>query len=110
MNLSIPSTITSTSGPTSALSSEPNKGLKSACQDFESVFFGMMLKEMRKTVPQDTLLGDDAHEQEIFQGMMDDDVSKQMAAHSGNDSLAQEMYRQLAKSAGQSASMGVPNE
>jgi hypothetical protein len=42
--------------------------------------------------------------------MMDDDVSKQMAAHSGNDSLAQEMYRQLAKSAGQSASMGVPNE
>jgi flagellar protein FlgJ len=71
--------------------------LKSVCQDFESVFFGMMLKEMRKTVPTDPLLGDDAHQQEIYQGMMDDAVAKQMATHNGSDSLAMEMYRQLSK-------------
>jgi len=98
MNLQISSLITSehAAGSTPALSTADSAKLKTACQDFEGVFFGMMLKEMRKTIPQDTLLGDDAHEQEIFQGMMDDSVAKEMASHGGSDSLALEMYRQLA--------------
>ncbi len=87
-----------TKSATSGLSKTEQAKLKSTCQDFESIFFGMMLKEMRKTVPQDTLLGDDAHEQDIFQGMMDDNVAKQMATHGGSDSLANEMYKQLAAS------------
>ena len=93
------------------VTSAGNSKLKSACQDFESVFFGMMLKEMRKTVPQDTLLGDDGHEQEIFQGMMDDSVAKQMAAHGGSDSLAQDMYRQLTAVQGETTenTQGVPS-
>jgi peptidoglycan hydrolase FlgJ len=96
MNLSISANAEPTKPQSQQLSAADQTKLKAACQDFESVFFGMMLKEMRKTVPTDTLLGDDAHEQEIFQGMMDDSVAKQMASHGGSDSLAQEMYRQLA--------------
>jgi peptidoglycan hydrolase FlgJ len=100
MNLPI-STISSTPQTAIApLSKSEQAKLKGACQDFESVFFGMMLKEMRKTVATDPLLGDDAHEQEIFQGMMDDSVAKQMASHGGSDSLATEMYRQLAGTRG----------
>jgi flagellar protein FlgJ len=102
MNSSISSLLSSQQSLTPALTTDKNKGLKSACQQFESVFFGMMLKEMRKTVPTDPLLGDDAHEQEIFTGMMDDNVAQQMASHSGSDSLAQEMYKQLASKQGAS--------
>ena len=107
MNSSISSLTDMPQDLTPKLSSATSSKLKTACQDFESVFFGMMLKEMRKTVPQDTLLGDDAHEQEIFQGMMDDSVAKQMASHGGSDSLAQEMYQQLAgKLAGKNTDEG----
>jgi Rod binding domain-containing protein len=97
MNLPITTPISTSAGtPKAEPPIQQSSKLKSVCQDFESIFFGLMLKEMRKTVPEDTLLGDDAHAQEMFQGMMDDSVAKEMAAHGGSDSLATEMYRQLA--------------
>jgi flagellar protein FlgJ len=78
--------------------------LQSACRQFEGQFFNMMLQEMRKTVPDDTLLGDDSHEQEIFQGMMDDNIAQEMAKRSyGANDLAEQMYRQLARSGGANA-------
>jgi flagellar protein FlgJ len=107
MDLSISSIMNQTQPETKVEGAPINAKLKSACQDFESVFFGMMLKEMRKTVPEDTLLGDDAHQQEIFQGMMDDSIAKDMASHNGSDSLASEMYRQLSRSQNQATSNTV---
>jgi Rod binding domain-containing protein len=77
----------------SALPDDP--ALKKTCVQFEGQFFDMMLQEMRKTVPQDTLLGDDANQQDIFQGMMDDQVSQDMAEHGGSNDIANAMYRQL---------------
>lgn len=56
----------------------------------------LVLQEMRKTIPKDTLLGDDGHTQEIFTGMLDDQVAQQMAKQGGPNDLAAEMYRQLA--------------
>jgi Rod binding domain-containing protein len=70
----------------------------------------MMIKEMRKTIPTDTLLGDEDHRQEIFQGMMDDEVSKQMAQRDTRGSLSDLMYHQLAGSRGaQIASPAAPD-
>ena len=70
--------------------------LMDSCRQFEGQFFDMMLQEMRKTVPDDPTLGDDAHEQQIFQGMMDDNVAQEMAKHAGSNDLAAQMYKQLA--------------
>lgn len=78
--------------------------LKEACQQFEGEFMSLVLQEMRKTIPKDTLLGDDGHTQEIFTGMMDDEVAQQMAKQGGPNDLAMQMYRQLAGPAGVAAS------
>lgn len=72
-----------------------NTKLMNSCEQFEGQFLNIMLQEMRKTVPDDTLLGDDDHQQEIFQGMMDDQISQDMAKSGQGGDLALEMYKQL---------------
>ena len=75
--------------------------LKDACKQFEGQFFAIMLSEMQKTVPDDPELGDDAHEQQIFQGMLDDNIAQQMAKRSdGPNDLAEQMFRQLIQTGG----------
>ena len=69
--------------------------LRKASKQLEGVFYGMMLKEMRKTVPADGLLPDDSHQQEIFQEMMDDHVAQNMADQSGDSGLGAQLYKQL---------------
>ena len=95
-----PTAAISETGTVSRAASARDAKLKKACQDFEGQFFSLMLHEMRKTVPTDPELGDDAHQTEIFQGMMDDKVAEQMAAHGGANDLAAQMYRQLSRQAG----------
>jgi flagellar protein FlgJ len=82
------------SSPTAQKTAQDAKLLDS-CKQFEGQFLNMMLQEMRKTVPDDPMLGDDAHEQEIFQGMMDDKVSQDMAKSGHGGDLAEQMYKQL---------------
>jgi flagellar protein FlgJ len=70
--------------------------LKKACSEMEGIFFNMMLKEMRKTVDKSKLIGDSQHEQEIFQGMMDEHVANQIATDDRSaNGLANVLYRQL---------------
>ncbi len=76
---------------------DTNSKLKKECVEFEGQFFSLMLKEMRKTVPPDSLLGDDSNQQDIFQSMMDDHIAQDMAQHGGSNSLAEQMYTQLLK-------------
>lgn len=71
--------------------------LKKATQSFESYFLHQMLQEMRKTVPKDTLLGDDAHQEEIFQDMMDQTMADSMSQR-GDLGLGKMLYDQLAPS------------
>lgn len=92
--------LANTSTAPSAAKPAGDAKLKDACRQFEGVFFGMMLKEMRKTVPEDTLLGDEGHRQEIFQGMMDNEVSTQMSKQDTAGGLADLMYKQLAGTRG----------
>ncbi len=73
--------------------------LKKATQQFEGYFLQELLKEMRKTIPQDKLLGDDGHGQEIFRDMMDQKLSDSMSSR-GDLGMAQMMYDQLAPSLG----------
>lgn len=76
----------------SSTSGEDNK-LKQACKDFESIFMGYMLKSMRKTVEKNELMGT-SQQEEMFQGMMDDEICKS-AAETNSIGIADVMYKQL---------------
>ncbi len=70
-----------------------DKKLKDACEQFEALFLDLMLKEMRKTVPKDSLFGD-SNEDQILQSMRYTALTKKLAA-CGGVGLADMMYRQI---------------
>ena len=67
--------------------------LRKACQDFEALLISQMLKAMRETVPKNELFGS-REKEEIFQGMLDQELAGQMAK-TGSLNLAKLMYAQL---------------
>lgn len=69
-----------------------NQALYQACQDFEAVFFQLMLKEMRKTVHK-TGISNGGFGEEVFQSMLDDETAKSAAKQGG--SIADLLYKQL---------------
>lgn len=69
--------------------------LKKVCQDFESIFIYLMMKEMRKTVTE-TKLFHGGRAEEIFRDMMDEELSKDMAkAPAGGVGIGAMLYQQL---------------
>jgi flagellar protein FlgJ len=72
---------------------EPQKPLKSACRDFESLFVNYLLKQMRRTVPQDGLFGAGQAEQ-MYTSMMDSEVAKEISRQRGLG-LAPVLYHQM---------------
>lgn len=66
------------------------------CQDFESIFVKMMLKQMRASVDKSDSLLSGGWAEDIYQDMLDDEYSKSMAKNAGFG-LADQLYRQLAK-------------
>ena len=68
--------------------------IKNVSREFESIFLGYMLKQMRKTVPEDTLMGN-SPAKDIFLGMQDDELSKELS-RAGGIGLAAMLYSQLA--------------
>jgi flagellar protein FlgJ len=68
--------------------------IKKVSQEFESIFIGYMMKEMRKTVPDDPLMGN-SPAKDIFDGMHDDAVSKELSK-AGGIGLSTMIYKQLA--------------
>ena len=75
-------------------SDKDDQKLRQTCQEMESVFLEMMLKEMRNTVPKSDLM--DTRNQELFQSMLDTEVTRDMAK-AGGIGLADLMYRQLSQ-------------
>ena len=72
---------------------ERDKKLKEACKQFESVFTYEMLKTMRNSVEKcDLFSGGQA--EEIYQSMLDQELSKNMAGR-GKNSIANQLYQQL---------------
>ena len=82
--------------------------LKQVCQDFEAVFINTLFKEMRSTVPDEGYLGDGPGK-EIFQEMMDSEVSRQMARQGGLG-LGRQLYEQFQAQTGDAASSGQDKE
>ncbi len=82
-----------------AAESGDKTALKKACQDFESIFVQMIFKNMRSTVPEDSLL-EKSQAQSIFEGMLDEELSKKVAGTSGMG-IANMLFNQLDKKYGQ---------
>ncbi len=71
-----------------------DRKLRDACEGFEAMLLNIMYKEMRDTVPKDTLFGED-NGMKIWQSMLDTELM-QAAAKSGGIGLADLIYQQLA--------------
>jgi len=69
------------------------EGLKKVTTDFESIFLNYMLKQMRRTVPEDPLFGKSTA-RDIFNDMYDENVSNELAK-AGGIGLAAILYKQL---------------
>ena len=70
--------------------------LKKATQEFEAVFVGQLLKEMRKSMtPGNKLLGS-SRESKQFQEMFDDSLSRDLS-HNGSFGLAKVLYKRMEK-------------
>ena len=69
------------------------KKLWSACKDFESIFIGQMLKQMRDSVQTSDPLNQGAANK-MWRGMLDDETAKTMSK-SGGIGLAEGLYRQM---------------
>jgi flagellar protein FlgJ len=74
-------------------SERQQQALKNACRDFESLFVNYLLKQMRRTVPQDGLFGGGQAEK-IYTSMMDSEVAKEISRQRGLG-LAPMMYHQM---------------
>jgi peptidoglycan hydrolase FlgJ len=86
--------------PLSALQRETAAGAKpskkellKACRDFESLFVNYLMQQMRATVPENALFGDDQAEK-IYTGMLDNEISKTISQQRGIG-LASLLYAQM---------------
>jgi len=74
---------------------EKDKKLKEACKQFESVFTYEMLKSMRSSIQKcDLFSGGQA--EEVYQSMLDQELSKNMAGK-GSNSIANILYQELSQ-------------
>ena len=78
--------------------------LHEACQQFEALFLGYLLKEMRKTIQRSHLLPEDFGEK-IYISMFDDEVAK-LAGKAGGVGLAEIIYEKLRSGSEQQHSKG----
>ena len=60
---------------------DSDKDIEKVSRDFESIFLNKLLSSMRKTVPKSGLL--DSFATDMFQSMMDEEMSKEMAKNKG---------------------------
>lgn len=72
---------------------EESKKLREACEGFEAMFLDIMFKEMRNTVPENTLFGESQGEK-IWHSMLDTEMM-QNVAKSGGVGIADMMYDNL---------------
>jgi flagellar protein FlgJ len=70
------------------------QALKEACQEFEAILAGYLVRSMRATVPDDGALPRSTARR-LFEEMLDDQLAREVAA-TGDLGLAKTMLRQLA--------------
>lgn len=67
--------------------------VREACRGFETMFLSMMYRQMRATVPDNTLFGN-SNSQKIWQSMLDDSLMEEVSK-AGGVGLADMIYKQL---------------
>lgn len=67
--------------------------LMKACKDFESVMVSMVLRNMRATVPKDSLYGESLS-MDVFTSMLDDEYAKEIS-EAGGFGLADLLFKEL---------------
>ncbi|MDO4204361.1 MAG: rod-binding protein [Selenomonadaceae bacterium] len=67
--------------------------VREACRGFETMFLSMMYRQMRATVPDNTLFGK-SNSQKIWQSMLDDSMMEEVSK-AGGVGLADMIYKQL---------------
>jgi len=75
---------------------EPDKALKLAAKQFETVFMNMMLKSMREATPQDGMF--DSEQTKMFTSMLDQQLAQNMGSR--GIGLAELMVKQLSRQSG----------
>ena len=68
--------------------------LKKATQEFESLFIGMMFKQVRKGMEGENTVFGKSHESKRYQEMMDDTLSHRIS-ESGNFGIGKTLYKRL---------------
>ena len=81
------------SGDGTQAAAAEDKALKKACEGFEAMFLNMMYRQMRSTVHEGGLCGED-NATKIFEDMRDSEMTKQMA-EAGGIGLGDLLYKQL---------------
>ncbi|PID72050.1 MAG: hypothetical protein CSB34_04245 [Desulfobulbus propionicus] len=83
--------------PTQAKGINPKdqQAMQEASKDFEAVFIQSLLKEMRKSVPENTLFPK-SNAQKMYEEMQDAELARHMAKYQSLG-LAQQVYQQLEK-------------
>lgn len=76
-------------------SKEDDKRLMDVCKEFESVFLYMMLKEMRKTVPDNDGFVEKSQGTRIFEEMHLEELSKEMSKADNGLGIAKMLYDQF---------------
>ncbi|MEI6521223.1 MAG: rod-binding protein [bacterium] len=89
----LPIDITTAASSINKKSTQDDKALKKACGEFEAYFVASMLKEMRRSVPEDGFFKKSEGEK-IFQEMLDGQYAAKIA-ESKPLGIADLMYRQL---------------
>lgn len=69
-----------------------------ACKEFEQYFIEQVLKEVKKTIPKDSLLGDNEY-MNMFEDQMYQSVAEKIT-ESGELGLAQQLYDSMVAQAG----------
>jgi flagellar protein FlgJ len=77
----------------------PDKAIKDASRQFETLFVNMLLKSMRDATPQDGMM--DSEQTRMYTGMLDQQLAQAMSAR--GIGLADIMAKQLSKGSGTSA-------
>ena len=77
-----------------AVDSKKDKELMDVCRDFESIFIHMMLKEMRKTIPDGGFV-EKSTANKIFEDMFDEEISKEVSKNGEGIGLAKVLYNQF---------------
>ena len=74
---------------------EDDKELMDACKEFESIFVYMMLKEMKKTVPDNDGFIEKSQGTRIFEEMHLEELSKEMTKGERSIGIAKMLYDQF---------------